>query len=66
MISDHDIYWAALLIVKRYEADAGLRAAERAAQLLARGDIAGAGVWRRVVNAIEELGRGRRGGEATH
>ena len=43
MISDRDVWRAALLIVKRYGDDAMHEAAERADQLLDEGDMA----WRR-------------------
>ena len=55
MIEDRDIWAAALLMVKRYGADAMLEAAARADQLLDEGDIAGAEVWHRILNAIERL-----------
>jgi len=42
LISDMDTWAAALLMVKRYEADAMHEAAERADQLLDEGDVAGA------------------------
>jgi hypothetical protein len=45
MISDRDIWAAALLIVKRYGDDAMLEAAERADQMLDEGDVAGAETW---------------------
>ena len=43
MISDRDVWQAALLIVKRYGDDAILEAADRADQLLEEGDPC----WRR-------------------
>ena len=42
----------------QHGADAGLRAAERADQLLDAGDMIGAATWRRILKAIEELRRG--------
>ena len=60
MTSDRDIYRTAKLIIDRHGDEAGLYAAGRADQLLEAGDIAGATVWRRIVAAIEELGRARR------
>jgi hypothetical protein len=63
MTSDPDIYRAAKLLIDQHGADAGLRAAERADQLLEAGDMIGATTWRRIHKAIEELGRGRREGE---
>ncbi len=58
MTSDPDIYRAAKLLIDQHGADAGLRAAERADEMLERGDLEGAAVWRRILKAIEELGRG--------
>jgi hypothetical protein len=55
MISDCDIWAAALLIVKRYGDDARLEAAQRAHKLLEEGDTAGAETWHRILNAIERL-----------
>jgi len=45
LIPDADIWRAALLMTKRYGADAMLEAAERADQLLDEGDMAGAETW---------------------
>jgi len=53
MIPDADIWRAALLIVKRYGDDAMLEATQRADQLLAEGDMAGAETWHRIL--IERL-----------
>jgi hypothetical protein len=39
------------------------RAAERADGLLAEGDTDGSEVWHRILEAIDELTRGRRNGE---
>jgi len=64
--SDPDIYRAAKLPIDQHGADAGLRAAERADQLLDAGDMIGAATWRRILAAIEELRRGRQGGEAVN
>jgi hypothetical protein len=43
--------------------DAAIRATQRADELLADGDMEGSAVWRRILEAIEELQRGRREGE---
>jgi hypothetical protein len=59
LTSDPDIYRAAKLLMDRDGADAGLRAAERADQLLEAGDMIGAATWRRILKAIEELRRER-------
>jgi hypothetical protein len=63
VISDPDIFRAAKLLIDQHGADAGLRAAERADQLLEVGDMIGATTWRRILKAVEELGLGRREGE---
>jgi hypothetical protein len=63
MIDDPDIYRAAKLLIDRHGDDADIRAAERADELLDDGDIEGSAVWRRIIEAIEELQRGRRDGE---
>jgi hypothetical protein len=42
-------------MVRRYGADAMLEAAARADKLLEDGDMAGASVWHRILNAIERL-----------
>ena len=66
MTSDPDIFRAAKLLIDQHGADAGLRAAERADQLLEAGDVIGAATWRRILKAVEELGRGRREGEVVN
>ena len=40
-----------------------IRAAQRADELQDEGDLDGAVVWRRILEAIDELTRGRRNGE---
>jgi hypothetical protein len=55
VISDRDVWQAALLIVKRYGDDAMLEASELADQLLDEGDMAGAETWHRILNAIGRL-----------
>jgi hypothetical protein len=64
--SDPDIYRAAKLLIDQHGADAGLRAAGRADQLLEALDMIGAATWRRILKAVEELGRGRQDGEAVN
>ena len=46
MPNDPDIYRDAKLLIDQHGADAGLRAAERADQLLDAGDMIGAATWR--------------------
>jgi len=55
MISDRDVWQAAVLLVKRYGDDAMLETSKRADQMLEDGDMAGAETWRRILNAIERL-----------
>jgi len=55
MISDLEIWQCALLTVKRYRDDAMQEAAARAGQLHEDGDMAGAAVWHRILDAIERL-----------
>jgi hypothetical protein len=63
MIDDPDIFHAAKLLIDQHGDDAAVRAAMRADVLLDEGDVDGAVVWRRILEAIEELKRGRREGE---
>jgi hypothetical protein len=63
MIDDPDIFHAAKLLIDQHGADAPVRAAQRADELLEEGDVEGSRVWRRILEAIEELTRGRREGE---
>ena len=55
MIPDRDIWAAALLMVKRYKAEAMLEAVARADQLLEEGDWQGGATWHRILDAIERL-----------
>jgi hypothetical protein len=55
MISEREVWQVAQLMVRRYRADAMLEAAARADRLLEDGDMAGASVWHRILNAIERL-----------
>jgi hypothetical protein len=63
MIDDADIFRAAKLLIEQHGDDADIRAAERADELLDEGDTEGSALWRRVLEAIDELQRGRRDGE---
>jgi hypothetical protein len=53
MIPEREIWRAALVMVKRYAADAMLEAAARADQLLEDGDWQAAETWHRILNAIK-------------
>jgi hypothetical protein len=66
MIDDPDIFRAAKLLIDRRGPEAGDFAAWRADVLLEEGDLDGAAIWRQILEAIEELTRGRREGEAVN
>jgi hypothetical protein len=55
MIEDREIWQCAHLMVKRFKEDALLEAAARAGELHEAGDMAGASVWHRILDAIERL-----------
>ncbi len=59
MSEEKDIWHAAKLLVDRYGDEAPVQAAMRADALLAEGDIDGQAIWKRILNAVEELLRGR-------
>jgi len=64
MIDDPDIFRAAKLLIDQHGDDAPIRAAQRADVLLEEGDLDGALVWRRILDAIDEMQRSLREGEA--
>jgi hypothetical protein len=57
VISDPDISRAAQLVVKHHGADAPIVTAQRADELFEQGDLDGAAVWKRILQAVEELQR---------
>ena len=57
VVTDIDIWRVANLLIKRHGADAGTIAAQRADELLAKGDHEGGLVWKRILAAIEEWHR---------
>ena len=61
MIEEPEIFRAAVLLIDQHGEDAGLRATQRADELLKDGDVDGSAVWRRILAAVKELWRGRRG-----
>jgi hypothetical protein len=63
VIDDPDIFRAAKLMIDQHGVEAIRRAARRANDLEKGGDRTGAGIWRQIMTAIEELQRGRREGE---
>jgi hypothetical protein len=62
-VIDPDLFRAAPLLIEQYGDDADIRAADRADELLDEGDTEGSALWQRVLEAIDELQRGRRHGE---
>ena len=67
MISDRDLWNAALLMVKRYGADAMLEATQRADKLQEEGDWQGAVQWHRILDCIERIQAQKPSdGEAVH
>jgi triphosphoribosyl-dephospho-CoA synthetase len=57
MTSDLDIYRAANLLIERHGGDAAFKAAQRADELLNRGDRDGEMLWLRILEAVEALQR---------
>ena len=66
MVAAIDTYRSAKLLIDRHGDAAGIVAAQRADEMLARGDIDGKMVWLAILRAVEELQRGRREGEAVN
>jgi hypothetical protein len=62
-VTDPDIFCAAKLLMDQHGADVPSRAAQRCDELADEGDLDGVAVWRRILEAIDELQRGRREGE---
>ena len=57
MNSDLDVYRSAKLLIDQHGDEAAIHAAMRVDELLDKGDLDGAAVWRRIIRAIEELQR---------
>jgi hypothetical protein len=55
MIPDIDIWRAANLLIRQHGVEAKIVAAQRADELLDRGDVDGQRVWVRITRAISEL-----------
>jgi hypothetical protein len=55
MISEREIWLAAKAMIQRYGSNAEMEAAERADELLEKGDMEGAAAWKRIMVAIEQL-----------
>ena len=64
MIEDPDIFRAAKLLIDQHGDDAPMRAGRQSDELQDAGDEAGAMIWRRILETIEELQRTRREGES--
>jgi hypothetical protein len=64
VIDDPDIFRAAKLLIDQHGGAAPIRAVERAEQLAEEGDLDGVAVWRRILEAIDELMPSRRDGES--
>ena len=54
---ERDIWRSAKALIDSYGDDATIHAAMRADELLAQGNMDGAGTWRRVLAAVKELER---------
>lgn len=66
-MKDIDIWRAAEQMRKLYGADAAIHSAMRADKLMDQGDVEGFKMWKRVVDAINELERDKpKEGEARH
>ncbi len=67
MTTGLDIYRTAKLLIDRHGAGASLHAANRADELLDKGDMDGRAVWMRIQDAVLELLKEGPGeGEAVH
>ena len=55
MTTDLDIYRTANLLIKQHGEEAPVHTAMRIDTMLEEGDIDGYGVWRRILEAVEEL-----------
>jgi hypothetical protein len=61
MISDLDIWRSTNALIKQHGDDAALIAAQRADELLAKGNIEGQRVFKKIVKAINELQKNQPG-----
>lgn len=55
MVDDLDIYRAANDLIEQHGEDAPIHAAMRADEMLAKGDLDGQAVWKRILNAVDKL-----------
>lgn len=65
-INDLDIWRSANDLIKQHGEDAAIHAAMKADELLAKGDVDGAAVWKRIVRAIKQLRKTATSNEAAH
>ncbi len=56
-VDDIDIFRAATVLIKEHGHDAQLVAIRRATKMLDAGDVDGYAVWKRIVDAIEDMQR---------
>jgi hypothetical protein len=54
-MSDLDIWRCADLFVRQHGQDAAIFVASRADSLLAKGDLEGSRVWKRILKAVEQI-----------
>jgi hypothetical protein len=54
-IDEKDIWRTANLYIERFGEEAAIQAAMKVDEMLAKGDMEGRSVWRRVLEAIEKL-----------
>ncbi len=67
MILDLDIYRSANVLIRQHGAEAPIFAAMEADAMLERGDLDGYAVWKRILKAVDELGKtAPKDGEARH
>ena len=57
MVPDLDIYRSATVLMRRYGDGASLHAANRADEMLDKGDMDGRALWGRIYEAVIELER---------
>ena len=54
-MDERDIWRSARVLLDQYGLDAAIQAAMKADAMLERGDLKGAAVWRRIIEAINAL-----------
>lgn len=64
MLDDRDIWRSANTLIEHCGDAAAFKAAQRADELLERGDMEGPAVWRRILQAVEDLQSLEPGGAA--